>query len=106
MSLEEMRAVAVGVVAEHLGCSNRQVQLLAEQGVIPKPTTRGQYDLVACIRAWMIHKMFGEDSAVARASPFAAQYARDALSNLHSEVDRLEAENERLKARLNRKRAA
>ena len=46
------RIVPVSVIAKLFDCSERNVQKLAKEDVIPKPETGG-YDLVGCVQAYI-----------------------------------------------------
>lgn len=46
---------AVGVIAQLLNLTDRRVQQLAKEGIIPKPNNRGEYDLPGCVQGYVAY---------------------------------------------------
>ena len=56
---------ALAIVARVLNLSERRVQQLVKEGVLPKPI-KGKYDLIACVQAYIKYlqeRAFGKDAA-------------------------------------------
>lgn len=45
----------VTVIARLLNLTERRVQQLANEGVVPKPDMRGEYDLVGCVQGYIVY---------------------------------------------------
>jgi phage terminase Nu1 subunit (DNA packaging protein) len=50
-----MSAVSVEVIAKLLDMTPRRVQQLANEGVVPKPKRRGEYEIVPCVVGYIRH---------------------------------------------------
>jgi len=50
----------VETIASLLDLTVRRVQQLVKEGILPKPTERNKYDLVACVRAYVRYLRGGE----------------------------------------------
>ena len=68
-------AQSLAVIAKLLDLSERRVQQLSREGVIPK-ATRGQYDLVGSVRGYVRYLRDQAVSAQAGAPDYAAERAR------------------------------
>lgn len=51
----KVTAATADELADALGITSRRVQQLAEQGIIPAPKKRGEYDWIACTAAFLRH---------------------------------------------------
>jgi phage terminase Nu1 subunit (DNA packaging protein) len=86
----------VGTVAKLFNLSERRVQQLASQGVIPKPE-KGQYNLLAAMRGYVLFlQQRGERQPLARSESAALERMR--LRLMTAQVDRLEHDNQVLHA--------
>jgi len=65
----------LAVIAKLLDLSERRVQQLSREGIIPK-ATRGQYDLVGSVRGYVQYLRDQAVSAQAGAPDYAAERAR------------------------------
>jgi len=65
----------IGVIAKLLDLSERRVQQLSREGVIPK-ATRGQYDLIGSVRGYVRYLRDQAAKAQAGAPDYAAERAR------------------------------
>lgn len=63
------------MIAKLLDLSERRVQQLSREGVIPK-ATRGQYDLIGSVRGYVRYLRYREVSAQAGAPDYAVERAR------------------------------
>lgn len=79
----------IGVIAKLLDLSERRVQQLSREGVIPK-ATRGQYDLVGSVRGYV---RFLRDQAV-KAQAGAPDYASERARFIRARADLAEMEAE------------
>ncbi len=61
----------IGVIAKLLDLSERRVQQLSREGVIPK-ATRGQYDLIGSVRGYV--RYLRDQAAKAQAAPRGARH--------------------------------
>ena len=68
-------------MADLPGVSSRRLQQLANEGAIPKPAKRGQYNLVATVRGYI---NFLRDRAAGKASGYA--FEKERLTRLQAET--------------------
>lgn len=50
-----MSTASVDTIAKLLDMTPRRVQQLANEGIIPKPEDRGQYEIVPCVVGYIKH---------------------------------------------------
>ena len=94
----------IGVIAKLLDLSERRVQQLSREGVIPK-AERGQYDLIGSVRGYVRYLRDQAVRAQAGAPDYASERARyiraradlAEIAALKKEVARLRAERDILK---------
>lgn len=82
----------IGVIAKLLDLSERRVQQLSREGVIPK-ATRGQYDLIGSVRGYVIYLRDLAVKAQAGAPDYAAERAR--FIRARADLAEMEAEARR-----------
>jgi phage terminase Nu1 subunit (DNA packaging protein) len=82
----------IGVIARLLDLSERRVQQLSRDGVIPK-AERGQYDLVAAVRGYVAYLRDLAVKAQAGAPDFGVERAR--LIKAKADIAEMEAEGRR-----------
>ena len=82
----------IGVIAKLLDLSERRVQQLSREGVIPK-ATRGQYDLVGSVRGYVRYLRDQAAKAQAGAPDYAAERAR--FIRARADLAEMEAEEKR-----------
>lgn len=82
----------IGVIAKLLDLSERRVQQLSREGVIPK-ATRGQYDLVGSVRGYVCYLRDQAAKAQAGAPDYAAERAR--FIRARADLAEMEAEEKR-----------
>lgn len=82
----------IGVIAKLLDLSERRVQQLSREGVIPK-ATRGQYDLVGSVRGYVRYLRDQAVAAQARAPDYAVERAR--LIRAQADLSEMEAQEKR-----------
>ena len=82
-------AQPIGVIARLLDLSERRIQQLSREGVIPK-AERGQYDLVAAVRGYVAYLRDLAVRAQAGAPDFGAERAR--LIKAKADLAEMEAE--------------
>lgn len=85
-------AQPIGVIAKLLDLSERRVQQLGREGVIPK-ATRGQYDLVGSVRGYVRYLRDQAAKAQAGAPDYAAERAR--FIRARADLAEMEAEEKR-----------
>jgi phage terminase Nu1 subunit (DNA packaging protein) len=85
-------AQPIGVIARLLDLSERRVQQLSREGVIPK-AERGQYDLVGAVRGYVAYLRDLAVTAQAGAPDFGAERAR--LIKAKADIAEMEAEGRR-----------
>ncbi len=83
----------IGVIARLLDLSERRVQQLSREGVIPK-AERGQYDLIGSVRGYVRYLRDQAARAQAGAPDYAAQRAR--FIRARADIAEMEAEEKRL----------
>jgi phage terminase Nu1 subunit (DNA packaging protein) len=88
-------AQPIGVIAKLLDLSERRVQQLSREGVIPK-ATRGQYDLIGSVRGYV---RYLRDQA-AKAQAGAPDYASERARFLRARADLAEREAEQKRGSL------
>jgi phage terminase Nu1 subunit (DNA packaging protein) len=79
----------IGVIARLLDLSERRIQQLSRDGVIPK-TERGQYDLVAAVRGFVAYLRDLAVKAQGGAPDFGVERAR--LIKAKADIAEMEAE--------------
>lgn len=82
------RLYSVGVIAKLLNVSDRRVQQLAKEGIIPK-AQRGKYDLIPCVQGYVKYLQdlaFGKDMA-----PTDVHTTRARLLAAQAEIAEMEA---------------
>ncbi len=82
----------IGVIAKLLDLSERRVQQLSREGVIPK-ATRGQYDLIGSVRGYVRYLRDQAAKAQAGAPDYAAERAR--FIRARADLAEMEAEEKR-----------
>lgn len=82
----------LGVIAKLLDLSERRVQQLSREGVIPK-AERGQYDLIGSVRGYVRYLRDQALKAQAGASDYAAERAR--FIRARADLAEMEAEEKR-----------
>jgi phage terminase Nu1 subunit (DNA packaging protein) len=82
----------IGVIAKLLDLSERRVQQLSREGVIPK-AERGQYDLVGSVRGYVRYLRDQALKAQAGAPDYAAERAR--FIRARADLSEMEAEEKR-----------
>jgi len=82
----------IGVIARLLDLSERRVQQLSREGVIPK-AERGQYDLIGCVRGYVRYLRDQALRAQAGAPDYAAERAR--FIRARADLAEMEAEEKR-----------
>lgn len=82
----------IGVIAKLLDLSERRVQQLSREGVIPK-ATRGQYDLIGSVRGYVQYLRDQALKAQAGAPDYAAERAR--FIRARADLAEMEAEEKR-----------
>ena len=85
-------AQPIAVIAKLLDLSERRVQQLSREGVIPK-ATRGQYDLVGSVRGYVRYLRDQAAKAQAGAPDYAAERAR--FIRARADLAEMEAEEKR-----------
>ena len=55
VSFDPMSTASVDTIAKLLDMTPRRVQQLANEGIIPKPKDRGQYEIVPCVVGYIKH---------------------------------------------------
>ena len=85
-------AQPIGVIARLLDLSERRIQQLSREGVIPK-AERGQYDLVAAVRGYVAYLRELAVKAQAGAPDFGAERAR--LIKAKADLAEMEADGRR-----------
>jgi phage terminase Nu1 subunit (DNA packaging protein) len=83
----------IGVIARLLDLSERRVQQLSREGVIPK-AERGQYDLIGSVRGYVRYLRDQALKAQAGAPDYAAERAR--FIRARADLAEMEAEEKRL----------
>ena len=83
----------IGVIAKLLDLSERRVQQLSREGVIPK-AERGQYDLIGSVRGYVRYLRDQAVRAQAGAPDYAAERAR--FIRARADLAEMEAEEKRL----------
>ena len=83
----------IGVIAKLLDLSERRVQQLSREGVIPK-AERGQYDLIGSVRGYVRYLRDQAVKAQAGAPDYAAERAR--FIRARADIAEMEAEEKRL----------
>jgi phage terminase Nu1 subunit (DNA packaging protein) len=83
----------IGVIAKLLDLSERRVQQLSREGVIPK-AERGQYDLIGSVRGYVRYLRDQAARAQAGAPDYAAERAR--FIRARADLAEMEAEEKRL----------
>lgn len=95
MLVDDLMASAtqpIGVIARLLDLSERRVQQLSREGVIPK-AERGQYDLIGSVRGYVRYLRDQAARAQAGAPDYAAERAR--LIRAQADLAEMEAEEKR-----------
>lgn len=82
----------IGVIARLLDLSERRVQQLSREGVIPK-AERGQYDLIGSVRGYVRYLREQASKAQAGAPDYAAERAR--FIRARADLAEMEAEEKR-----------
>lgn len=82
----------IGVIAKLLDLSERRVQQLSREGVIPK-ATRGQYDLIGSVRGYVRYLRDQAAKAQAGAPDYASERAR--FIRARADLAEMEAEEKR-----------
>lgn len=82
----------IGVIAKLLDLSERRVQQLSREGVIPK-ATRGQYDLIGSVRGYVRYLRDQAAQAQAGAPDYASERAR--FIRARADLAEMEAEQRR-----------
>jgi phage terminase Nu1 subunit (DNA packaging protein) len=82
----------IGVIAKLLDLSERRVQQLSREGVIPK-AERGQYDLIGSVRGYVRYLREQAARAQAGAPDYAAERAR--FIRARADLSEMEAEEKR-----------
>ncbi len=82
----------LGVIAKLLDLSERRVQQLSREGVIPK-ATRGQYDLIGSVRGYVRYLRDQAAKAQAGAPDYASERAR--FIRARADLAEMEAEEKR-----------
>ncbi|MCA0871366.1 terminase small subunit, Nu1 [Seohaeicola saemankumensis] len=82
----------IGVIAKLLDLSERRVQQLSREGVIPK-ATRGQYELIGSVRGYVRYLRDQAAKAQAGAPDYAAERAR--FIRARADLAEMEAEEKR-----------
>ena len=82
----------IGVIAKLLDLSERRVQQLSREGVIPK-AERGQYDLIGSVRGYVRYLRDQAVKAQAGAPDYAAERAR--FIRARADLSEMEAEEKR-----------
>lgn len=82
----------IGVIARLLDLSERRVQQLSREGVIPK-AERGQYDLIGSVRGYVRYLRDQATKALAGAPDYAAERAR--FIRARADLAEMEAEEKR-----------
>lgn len=82
----------IGVIAKLLDLSERRVQQLSREGVIPK-AERGQYDLIGSVRGYVRYLRDQAQKAQAGAPDYAAERAR--FIRARADLSEMEAEEKR-----------
>lgn len=82
----------IGVIAKLLDLSERRVQQLSREGVIPK-AERGQYDLIGSVRGYVRYLRDQAQKAQAGAPDYAAERAR--FIRARADLAEMEAEEKR-----------
>jgi phage terminase Nu1 subunit (DNA packaging protein) len=82
----------IGVIARLLDLSERRVQQLSREGVIPK-AERGQYDLIGSVRGYVRYLRDQAQKAQAGAPDYAAERAR--FIRARADLAEMEAEEKR-----------
>jgi phage terminase Nu1 subunit (DNA packaging protein) len=82
----------IGVIAKLLDLSDRRVQQLSREGVIPK-AERGQYDLIGSVRGYVRYLRDQALKAQAGAPDYAAERAR--FIRARADLAEMEAEEKR-----------
>ena len=82
----------IGVIAKLLDLSERRVQQLSREGVIPK-AERGQYDLIGSVRGYVRYPRDQAQKAQAGAPDYAAERAR--FIRARADLAEMEAEEKR-----------
>jgi phage terminase Nu1 subunit (DNA packaging protein) len=82
----------IGVIAKLLDLSERRVQQLSREGVIPK-AERGQYDLIGSVRGYVRYLRDQAHKAQAGAPDYAAERAR--FIRARADLAEMEAEEKR-----------
>jgi len=85
-------AQPIGVIAKLLDLSERRVQQLGREGVIPK-ATRGQYDLIGSVRGYVRYLRDQAAKAQAGAPDYASERAR--FIRARADLAEMEAEERR-----------
>ena len=85
-------AQPIGVIAKLLDLSERRVQQLSREGVIPK-ATRGQYDLIGSVRGYVRYLRDQAVKAQAGAPDYASERAR--FIRARADLAEMEAEEKR-----------
>lgn len=82
----------IGVIAKLLDLSERRVQQLSREGVIPK-AERGQYDLIGSVRGYVLYLRDQATRAQAGAPDYAAERAR--FIRARADLAEMDAEQKR-----------
>lgn len=82
----------IGVIAKLLDLSERRVQQLSREGVIPK-AERGQYDLIGSVRGYVLYLRDQASKAQAGAPDYAAERAR--FIRARADLAEMDAEQKR-----------
>lgn len=82
----------IGVIAKLLDLSERRVQQLSREGVIPK-AERGQYDLIGSVRGYVLYLRDQATKAQAGAPDYAAERAR--FIRARADLAEMDAEQKR-----------
>ncbi len=93
VSFDSMSTASVDTIAKLLDMTPRRVQQLANEGIIPKPKDRGQYEIVPCVVGYIKHvkgMLNGE----------AGDLASEKTRLTRAQADKTEIETARLKGDL------
>ena len=91
-------------VAEFFGISIRQVQILVNEGVIPRKA-KGRYNLLEAAPAYLDHCLFGPGSEAARYHRGVAEMAATRLQDYREFIADLRAQIKKLKVQIDKKGA-
>ena len=93
VSFDPMSTASVDTIAKLLDMTPRRVQQLANEGIIPKPKDRGQYEIVPCVVGYIKHiegMLNGE----------AGDLASEKTRLTRAQADKTEIETARMKGEL------